>query len=77
MIKLCNLFIIDDIEIIINYANICHTMTFSNRLYQTVLTLLKTEPENKERKLTIIVSCGQMELFEGLKNNFTENFVIN
>lgn len=72
-----SLIIIDDIEIIINYANICHTMTFSNRLYQTVLTLLKTEPENKERKLTIIVSCGQMELFEGLKNNFTENFVIN
>ncbi len=53
-----SLVVIDDIEIMINFAQIGNTTSFSNKLYQTLMTVLKSAPENPGHKLTIIVTCG-------------------
>lgn len=54
-----SLIIIDDLKIIMNYV---HTNMFSNKLYQTLLTLLKTPPSNQNNKLSIIIICSNMDL---------------
>jgi vesicle-fusing ATPase len=57
-----SLIILDDIEILIDYAKIGHSVTFSNKIYQTLLTVLKTTPLNRDHKLTIISTCGEKDL---------------
>ena len=57
-----SLIILDDIEILIDYARLGNNVTFSNKIYQTLLTVLKTTPINRDQKLTIILTCGEKEL---------------
>ena len=71
-----SLIILDDIEIAINYAKLGHNVTFSNKLYQTLITLLKTEPTIRSHKLTLIVTCSDPEFFNVISNHFDMTFNI-
>lgn len=57
-----SLIIIDDVEIIINYANLDNLIQFSNKLYQTLLTVLKSPPDNPDNYLTILITCSDIRL---------------
>ena len=61
--------IIDDAEIAINYANL-GGIVFSNKLYQTLITILKTEPTMKDHRISIIVTCSDVEFKETLRKHF-------
>lgn len=65
-----SLIIFDDIEVLLNYANLGYHVSFSNILYQTFLTILKSLPDNPDHKLTIIATCGDDKLFEVLDSHF-------
>ena len=71
-----SLIVFDDIEIAINYAKLGHNVTFSNKLYQTLITLLKTEPTEKTHQLTLIVTCSDLEFFEVISKHFDLTFNI-
>ncbi len=68
-----SLIIFDDLEVLLNYANLGYHVSFSNILYQTFLTILKTLPDNPDHKLTIVATCGNDKLFEVLGNQFDRN----
>ena len=65
-----SLIVLEDIEIAINYVKMGNVITFSNKIYQTLMTLLKTEPHNKSHKLTLLVTCGNENLYEVLLHYF-------
>lgn len=65
-----SLVIIDDIEIVINYANLLNTISFSNRLYQMLLTILKSAPDNKNNRMTLLISCGNEDVTHQIKDYF-------
>jgi len=65
-----SLIVIDDVEILINYANLDHSLSFSNRLYQTLMTILKTSPNNKNNRLTIVVTSVDKRLSDTISNVF-------
>ena len=67
--------IIDDVEIAVNYAKIENVLSFSNKLYQTLLTLLRTEP-NKNHKLVLLVTCSDRDFFEVISKYFDMTFII-
>lgn len=69
-----SLIVLDDIEILVNYAKLGNVVTFSNKLYQTLVTLLKTEPSNKLHKLTIIATCTDKEFGELISKFFDNVF---
>jgi vesicle-fusing ATPase len=71
-----SMIVIDDVEIAINYANIGNVITFSNKIYQSFLTLLKTEPTTKSHKLTILVTCGDKNFFDVIAKYFDMTFII-
>jgi vesicle-fusing ATPase len=71
-----SLIVIDDIEIAINYVKLCNSMTFSNKVYQTLMTLLKTQPDVKTNKLTLLVTCGDMDLYRDISKYFDMTFNI-
>ena len=50
--------LIDDLDIQINYMNLSNSVSFSNKLYQTMITILKTPPNNKTHRLTLIMASG-------------------
>jgi len=62
--------IIDDIEIMLNYADINNVVGYSNNIYQTILTLLKSIPDNKNNRLSIIISCHDNALKKAISKNF-------
>lgn len=68
--------VLDDIEIATNYAKISNIVTFSNKLYQTLITLLKTEPTNKTHKLTLLVTCGDTDFSEVISKYFDVVFCV-
>lgn len=70
-----SLILLDDIEIAINYAKLGNNITFSNKLYQTLVTLLKTEPSGNHR-LTLLVTCSDIELAEMITSLFDLRFDI-
>ena len=72
-----SLIILDDIEIIINFAEISNIVSFSNKLYQTLLTILKTVPDDPQNKMFVIVTCGNERLFENLTMSFNKQLIIN
>lgn len=59
-----SLIIFDDIEVLINFVDTGHNIVFSNKLYQTLITILKTVPENKNNTLTIICTTSSLRLVE-------------
>ena len=65
-----------DIEIAINYAQFGKSITFSNRLYQVLVTLLKTEPTAKNHKITFICTCTDKEFSEQVSELFDPVFTI-
>lgn len=69
-----SLIVLDDLEILINYAKI-GGISFSNRLYQTLLTILKTEPRRGHR-LTIICICTDKELMTTLMEYFDHSYTL-
>ncbi len=69
-----SLIVLDDIEIIINYANFGNSITFSNKLFQTLITLLKTEPTIKTHQLSLIVTCSDPDFFDILSKYFDLTF---
>ena len=71
-----SLVIIDDIEILINYANILNSISFSNRLYQMLLTILKSSPDNKKNRMTLMVTCGNEDLANIIKDYFNDSVVL-
>jgi SpoVK/Ycf46/Vps4 family AAA+-type ATPase len=72
-----SLIILDDVEILVNYAKIGNVTTFSNKLYQTLITLLKTEPINKNHKITIIATCTDPEFVDIMAKYFDVVHLIN
>lgn len=71
-----SLIVIDDIEILLEYANIYGAVAYSNKMYQTLHTLLKTKPDNSENKLIIICICGETSLSSYLEPSFDHTFLI-
>lgn len=65
-----SLVVIDDIEIAINYAKIGNNLTFSNKLYQTLITILKTEPTTPDHKLSLMMTCSDENLVEIIAKHF-------
>ncbi len=65
-----SLIVLDDIEIAINYAKMGKNITFSNRLYQVLVTLLKTDPTTKDHKITFICTCTDEEFAIEISNLF-------
>lgn len=65
-----SMIIIDDVEIVINYAEISNVVSFSNKLYQTLLTVLKTVPDNPQNKMYVVVTCGNETLYKNLSSSF-------
>jgi len=57
-----SLIIFDDIEVLTNFADLGYNLSFSNKLYQTLLTILKTLPENPKNNLTIICTTASQKL---------------
>lgn len=69
-----SLVILDDVEILINFANLDFNISFSNKLYQTLMTLLKTPPNNPKHTLTIFVTCGDEKLANILEKACDKRF---
>lgn len=67
-----SLIILDDIEILINYAVLGNSLTFSNKLYQTFMTVLKTPPSEPGNCLKILAICGHSDLYESIKSSFDD-----
>jgi len=71
-----SLIVLDDIEIAINYAKLGNSVTFSNKLYQTLITLLKTEPTSRLHKLTLLVTCSDQDFCDMISKQFDMTFNI-
>lgn len=69
-----SLIVIDDIEIAINYAQLGNHLTFSNRLYQMLITLLKTEPTTKDHRITFICTCTDKSFSQSMEKFFDLTF---
>ncbi len=66
-----SLIIIDDIEIAVNYVNLDNHPIFSNRLYQVLITLLKTQPTHNH-KITFVCTCTDKTFSDSIKKFFNE-----
>ena len=68
-----SLIVIDDVEILINYSTLGEHVIYTNKIYQTLITLLKT---NINHKLTVIVICNDNYLSSKLSLYFDKTFDI-
>lgn len=66
--------ILDDIDNIINFVSIGNVISFSNKLYQTISTILKSTQESN--KLIIICTTGNMLLYENICKLFDRKCII-
>lgn len=71
-----SLIVLDDIEIIMSFLAISNKITLSNKIYQTIITLLKTEPLKKSHTLTLIMTCGDKNCFELMNKFFDMTFCL-
>jgi vesicle-fusing ATPase len=71
-ISLTSLIIIDDIEIIMNFVDLGYNLSFSNKLYQTMITMLKTVPEEVNNCANIICTTSCDRLCDLVKDYFDE-----
>lgn len=60
-----SIIVIDDLELCINYTNIGHSVIFSNKIYQTILSLLQILPP-LGHQLTVIIYCNTEELYQSI-----------
>lgn len=65
-----SIIIMDDIETIINYVNINDNISYSNMLYQTLISMIKANLNKDDIKLNIIVSTSSEILFDSIKKSF-------
>lgn len=70
-----SLILIDDLEIIMDFVSF-GGITFSNKIYQSILTFLKTAPTDPSHKLYIAVCCGDPILAEKLTPYFTRSISV-
>lgn len=63
-----SLVILDDIEILINYVNLGKNVSLSSKMYQTLITILKTVPIRGNHN--IIVTCNYRALYDHLRETF-------
>jgi SpoVK/Ycf46/Vps4 family AAA+-type ATPase len=70
-----SLILLDDLEILLNYAKVGFQVTFSNRLYQTLMTILKTAPPRGHR-LTLIGTCADAELAQVIGKSFDLTYTL-
>lgn len=70
-----SLILLDDLEILLNYAKVGFQVTFSNRLYQTLMTILKTAPPRGHR-LTLIGTCADQELVQVIGKSFDRTYTL-
>ena len=61
---------IDDLESVINYSQLNNYVVFSNKMYQTITTLLRTQSLDKKHKLTLLITCGDYNLSLQIEKNF-------
>lgn len=64
-----SLILIDDLEVIINFVDLQGSISFSNKLFQTLITMIKTMPEN-DHQCTIICTTGSAQLSSLLNTYF-------
>jgi vesicle-fusing ATPase len=57
-----SLIIFDDIEVLTNFVDLGSTISFSNKLHQTLLTIVKTMPDNPKNSLTILCTTRSDKL---------------
>jgi vesicle-fusing ATPase len=67
-----SLLVIDDIDIIINYSKYGHSIDYSRIILQTLKTMLKTIPENKQNQLIIVCICGEYAIKEMIGKLFDQ-----
>ncbi|ARF10712.1 AAA family ATPase [Hokovirus HKV1] len=65
-----SLLILDDIDIIINYAKFDYSINYSNSIFQTLKTILKTVPDNINNKIVIMCICSELSLKSAIENLF-------
>ena len=68
-----SLIIFDDLEILINYANIDNQIIFSNKLYQCLITILKTPLKN----VTIVGSTSDEKFGDIMRKSFDKYHIFN
>ena len=66
--------IIDDVENILSFAKVASTVNYSNHIYQTLITCLKTPPDNKKHRLTIILNCASFLVYQMFEDYATATF---
>lgn len=71
-----SLIILDDIEVLINFVDLGYNLSFSNKLYQTLLTIIKTLPNNTNNKLVIICTTNSNKLVNIIGKNFNNLYNI-
>lgn len=64
-----SLLIIDDIEVVIGYTRLSGVITFSNRVLQSIITLLKTTPKHGS-KISIMIIGWEENLLDNLNKYF-------
>lgn len=64
-----SLLVLDDIDIIINYAKFGYSITFSNSIFQTIKTILKSVPD-ANNKIIILCICNEHSLKLAIENLF-------
>lgn len=72
-----SLLILDDIDIMINYAKFGHSVDYSRMLFQTLKTVLKTIPDNRNNRIIIVCICGEKYLKDMIGNMFNEIVSLN
>jgi len=72
-----SLVILDDIEIILDYSELGNTIHYSNRVYQLIQTILKTEPKYRNHELTIMMTCGNNNVKKIFDKNVDESIMLN
>ncbi len=71
-----SLIVLDDIEVLINFVDMGYNISFSNKLYQTLLTILKTLPDNPKNSLTIVCTTESKKLLDILGKTFDSVFIL-
>jgi hypothetical protein len=71
-----SLIIFDDIEVLINFVDFGYNLSFSNKLYQTLLTILKTMPENIKNCLSIVCTTASKKVVDLFGKTFNKTYYL-
>ena len=65
--------IIDDLEIVMDYVDFAG-IRFSNKIYQTILSILKTILT--DRRMVLLCSTSEMDLYQKMKTYFRDSYIL-